>query len=627
MKKIVKIIIILLSVATCVLLFTTKSEEIKISTKPINENNAELVLPTDIVFEQTSATIYIGEDYQISATVKPANATNKTITYSIVNNCSSEGNIIASVTKSGVVHGISKGQVKVIAKTSNGKQKECTINVDNKVAKIESIMQITSIGHGTVDANGKYSYSSYKNGWGDAVMVYGKKVGNIEGERVLMDTFISEGWPELESYIDKALRSQTTGIARFNLYLSHRHNDHFDNWKKLFDYKVVDKKTGITKKNNIEKLYLPDLLTLPNGQKTRFNEMKKYVERYYPQTKIILLKKGSRFYIGPLKATVIWGPEDVKDSNGKYILGANGSYLINNESLVTKIETPQGASFLTAGDIESELEKELVDIAKKNTTEGKNMKKALKADIFKANHHGLSTGSVNAKGEVISGNPANTKNFINLVNPSFYFYTHLYYTVDSKTNARIFDVKYKNFGYNKSGQEITDEKTVIANLSSKSNGFCTGYNGQIDFYVDNTNEIRPKAEKNTKRYIMSVKDINGEIIKYNVCNDSKHRVIETARMKSAIANRPKNIEAGDTNENNIIDVGDILMLLRYIAYQNSSSTKNKHPQWNLNATKKTRGDLNKNGTVDIGDVLKLKRYIAAKNSSKVAAKHPGWMNL
>ena len=37
------------------------------------------------------------------------------------------------------------------------------------------------------------------------------------------------------------------------------------------------------------------------------------------------------------------------------------------------------------------------------------------------------------------------------------------------------------------------------------------------------------------------------------------------------------------------------------------------------------GDLNKNGRIDIGDILILQRYIAASNNKKVAEAHPDWL--
>lgn len=92
-----------------------------------------------------------------------------------------------------------------------------------------------------------------------------------------------------------------------------------------------------------------------------------------------------------------------------------------------------------------------------------------------------------------------------------------------------------------------------------------------------------------------------------------------------IEERPK--ATGDMNENNGIDLGDILALLRHIAQANSQNVHQKHPQWELNKQMILIGDVNKNGTIDLGDVLKLRRFIAAKNSASVATKHPSWLTI
>ena len=83
----------------------------------------------------------------------------------------------------------------------------------------------------------------------------------------------------------------------------------------------------------------------------------------------------------------------------------------------------------------------------------------------------------------------------------------------------------------------------------------------------------------------------------------------------------------DLNENNMIDIGDLILLLRHMAQANSNKVLQKHPGWKLSDKKVTIGDINKNGTIDIGDILKVRRYMAASASQKVADKHPDWLNL
>ena len=84
---------------------------------------------------------------------------------------------------------------------------------------------------------------------------------------------------------------------------------------------------------------------------------------------------------------------------------------------------------------------------------------------------------------------------------------------------------------------------------------------------------------------------------------------------------------GELNENNRIETGDVLIILRYIAQSNSLKVSQKHPDWNLNEKKQIIADVNKNGKIDTGDVLKLQRYIAAKSSTKIAQKNPNWLKI
>lgn len=84
---------------------------------------------------------------------------------------------------------------------------------------------------------------------------------------------------------------------------------------------------------------------------------------------------------------------------------------------------------------------------------------------------------------------------------------------------------------------------------------------------------------------------------------------------------------GDTNGNDKIDIGDILMIRRHIAQENSDEVVTKHPNWKIYDPLIEIGDVNKNGKIDVGDILKLQRYIAATNSNEIAEKHPEWLKL
>ena len=104
-------------------------------------------------------------------------------------------------------------------------------------------------------------------------------------------------------------------------------------------------------------------------------------------------------------------------------------------------------------------------------------------------------------------------------------------------------------------------------------------------------------------------------------NSEAHRYAESEKIGYLLM---KDI---DLNENNQVDIGDILLMLRHISQNNSSEVLNKHPQWKLSDRNVIYGDINKNGTIDIGDVLKVRRYMAAKASKSVSDKHPDWLNI
>ena len=84
---------------------------------------------------------------------------------------------------------------------------------------------------------------------------------------------------------------------------------------------------------------------------------------------------------------------------------------------------------------------------------------------------------------------------------------------------------------------------------------------------------------------------------------------------------------GDVNENNLIDIGDILLLLRHIAQNNDEKIFQKHPDWKLTNNLIDIGDVNKNNIIDTGDILKLLRYISAMSNTLVKEKHPDWVEL
>ena len=104
-------------------------------------------------------------------------------------------------------------------------------------------------------------------------------------------------------------------------------------------------------------------------------------------------------------------------------------------------------------------------------------------------------------------------------------------------------------------------------------------------------------------------------------NSEAHRFVENAKRGYYL------MKNADLNENNKVDTGDVLILLRHIAQSGSERIMQAHPQWKLSDKDTEYGDTNKNGSIETGDVLKVQRYIAAKASKVIAQKHPEWLKI
>ena len=105
---------------------------------------SEKVIPVDkIELSQTSASMNTGDMLTLTATITPANATNKSI------NWSSNSDSVR-VSSSGVVNAISAGNAVITAKTNNGKTATCQITVTAVVIPVQSISFAESSGTTTV---------------------------------------------------------------------------------------------------------------------------------------------------------------------------------------------------------------------------------------------------------------------------------------------------------------------------------------------------------------------------------------------------------------------------------------------------------------------------------------------
>ena len=165
---------------------TVKTYNNKTATVVVTVSN-NVINPTAVSLNISSKSIYVGDSFNLIATVSPSNATNKQITWS------SSNNKVASV-NNGRVTGIGAGTATITAKTSNGKTATAKITVTKKTINPTSITLNTSsltIGEGKsstlvatvlpANANNKtVTWSSSNNSIATVTngKVTGKKAGN-----------------------------------------------------------------------------------------------------------------------------------------------------------------------------------------------------------------------------------------------------------------------------------------------------------------------------------------------------------------------------------------------------------------------------------------------------------------
>ncbi|MBO5348493.1 MAG: Ig-like domain-containing protein [Clostridia bacterium] len=94
----------------------------------------ETILVTSVKIENKTTTILEkGKELNLTATVEPVNATNKTITWS------SSNNNIATIDSTGKVSALENGTVTIIARSDNGKEDSFELEIKNPVSEVESV--------------------------------------------------------------------------------------------------------------------------------------------------------------------------------------------------------------------------------------------------------------------------------------------------------------------------------------------------------------------------------------------------------------------------------------------------------------------------------------------------------
>ena len=176
----------------------------------------------------------------------------------------------------------------------------------------------------------------------------------------------------------------------------------------------------------------------------------------------------------------------------------------------------------------------------------------------------------------------------------------LQYLLDEK--EPIVKIKY-------STQELTNQNVTVILTTNEEVQAISGWTLSQD------KKTLTKVYENNTTEIITLKDLVGNEVKQTITISNIDKTLKPVKT------------TGDVNENNKIDIGDILLIKRHMAYTNSTIVANKHTDWKLSDEKTKIGDINKNGKIDIGDILKLQRYISASNSKEVAQKHKDWLNL
>lgn len=89
---------------------------------------------TGVTIAPKTATLEVGETQQLSATIAPANATNKSVTYA------SKAQGIASVNASGLVTAKVAGTAEIVVSTVDGDKKDtCTVTVNEPVVNVTGV--------------------------------------------------------------------------------------------------------------------------------------------------------------------------------------------------------------------------------------------------------------------------------------------------------------------------------------------------------------------------------------------------------------------------------------------------------------------------------------------------------
>lgn len=132
------------------------------------EGDDELIVPVSKVeLSATSLELYIGDAMQLTATVRPKDATDKTVVWS------SDNPAVASIDQTGLVTALTSGTAKIIA-AAGGKSATCTINVSAKAQATSDYIDEYGINHGQGIVIGGAVWAPVNCGYHETDYKYGK---------------------------------------------------------------------------------------------------------------------------------------------------------------------------------------------------------------------------------------------------------------------------------------------------------------------------------------------------------------------------------------------------------------------------------------------------------------------
>lgn len=142
----------------------------KLGNNPSEEEpgDDELIVPVVTVsLSSTSLKLYDGDTYQLTATVKPKDATDKTVVWS------SDMPSVATVDQLGHVTGISAGTANISA-SAGGKVAKCTVTVSSRVVATADYIDEYGVNHGKGTAIGMAIWAPVNCGYHKDDFKYGK---------------------------------------------------------------------------------------------------------------------------------------------------------------------------------------------------------------------------------------------------------------------------------------------------------------------------------------------------------------------------------------------------------------------------------------------------------------------